>query len=31
MDINELIEYMKYTCKYQYEKLDNVKSGIGIE
>lgn len=31
MDINELIEYMKYTCKYQYEKIDNVKSGIGIE
>lgn len=31
IDINELIEYMKYTCKYQYEKLDNVKSGIGIE
>ena len=31
IDINELIEYMKFTCKYQYEKLDNDKSGIGIE
>ena len=31
IDVNELIEYMKYTCKYQYEKLDNAKSGIGID
>ena len=31
IDINEIIEYMKFTCKYQYEKLDNAKNGIGIE
>lgn len=31
IEVNELIEYMKYTCKYQYEKLDNAKSGIGID
>lgn len=31
IEVNELIEYMKYTCKYQYEKLDNTKSGIGID
>lgn len=31
IDINELIEYMKFICKYQYEKLDNIKSGTGIE
>lgn len=30
MDVNELIEYMKFTCKFQYEKLDNVKNGIEI-
>lgn len=31
IDINEIVEYMKYTCKYQYERLDNVNNGIGIE
>ena len=31
IDVNELIEYMKYTCKYQYEKLDKAKSGTGID
>lgn len=31
IDINKIVEYMKYTCKYQYERLDNVNNGIGIE
>ena len=31
IDVNQLIEYMKYTCKYQYEKLDKAKSGTGID
>lgn len=31
INMNEIVEYMKYTCKYQYEKLDNMSSGIGIE
>ena len=31
IDINEIIEYLKFTCKYQYERLDNTNDGIGIE
>lgn len=31
IDLNEIIEYIKYTCKFQYEKIDNINNGIGIE
>ena len=31
IDINEIVEYIKYTCKYQYEKINDNNNGIGIE
>lgn len=31
LDIKEISEYINYVCKYQYEKIDNISSGIGLE
>lgn len=31
LDVKEISEYVNYVCKYQYEKVDNTSSGIGLE
>lgn len=31
IDINKIVEYIKYTCEYQYEKIKEINNGIGIE
>ena len=30
IDIKEIVEYIKYTCEYQYEKISRIENGIGI-
>lgn len=31
IDTNKIVEYIKYTCEYQYEKIKEINNGIGIE